>query len=156
MPSGAVIVVSGMIAGTPGQGGATWAVLQYVLGLRALGCAVTFVEPIDQGDHTEQVRYCAEVMSGAGLDGQWSLIGSDGATIAGLDEHALDRTARAADVLINVSGMLTHQRIIERVATRVYLDLDPAFIQMWQAYDGVDMRFDAHTHFVSLSDSIGA
>ena len=31
------IVVSGMIAADPFQGGATWAVLQYVLGFRALG-----------------------------------------------------------------------------------------------------------------------
>ena len=31
------ILVAGMVAGVPGQGGATWAVLQYVLGLRRLG-----------------------------------------------------------------------------------------------------------------------
>src|SRR3954465_5043686 len=40
------ILVSGMIAADPHQGGATWAVLQYVLGLRALGHDVYFVEPV--------------------------------------------------------------------------------------------------------------
>ena len=40
------ILVSGMIAGDPHQGGATWAVLQYVLGLRGLGHEVYFVEPL--------------------------------------------------------------------------------------------------------------
>src|SRR5580700_5895945 len=40
------ILFSGMIAGDPGHGGATWAVLQYVLGLLELGCDVYFVEPI--------------------------------------------------------------------------------------------------------------
>src|SRR5256885_2997334 len=43
------IVVSGMVAGDPHQGGATWAVLQYVLGLRRLGHEVVFVEPINPG-----------------------------------------------------------------------------------------------------------
>ena len=40
------VLVSGMIAADPHQGGATWAVLQYVLGLRALGHVVYLVEPI--------------------------------------------------------------------------------------------------------------
>ena len=40
------IVVSGMIAADPYQGGATWAVLQDVLGLRELGHRVLLVEPI--------------------------------------------------------------------------------------------------------------
>ena len=40
------IMVAGMVAGHPGQGGAAWAVLQYVLGLRALGHEVTLVEPV--------------------------------------------------------------------------------------------------------------
>ena len=43
------ILVSGMIAADPGQGGATWAVIQYVLGLRELGHDVFLVEPIDRG-----------------------------------------------------------------------------------------------------------
>ena len=40
------ILVSGMIAGDPHQGGATWAVLQYLLGFRRLGHEVYFVEPL--------------------------------------------------------------------------------------------------------------
>ena len=41
------IIVSGMVAGNPGQGGAAWAVLQYVLGLLQLGHDVYLVEPIN-------------------------------------------------------------------------------------------------------------
>src|SRR5213596_3339610 len=39
------IVVSGMLATVPHHGGASWAVLQYLLGLRRLGHDVWFVEP---------------------------------------------------------------------------------------------------------------
>src|SRR5437764_11680967 len=42
----ATILFSGMIAADPHQGGATWAVLQYLLGLRRLGHDVYFVEPL--------------------------------------------------------------------------------------------------------------
>jgi hypothetical protein len=44
--TGLTIVVAGMIAADPYQGGATWAVLQYVLGLRQLGHDVHFIEPV--------------------------------------------------------------------------------------------------------------
>ncbi len=40
------VLCSGMMAGDPHYGGATWAVLQYVLGLRQLGHHAFFVEPI--------------------------------------------------------------------------------------------------------------
>src|SRR5881397_1830938 len=40
------ILLSGMVAGDPHQGGATWAVLQYLLGLRRLGHDVYLVEPV--------------------------------------------------------------------------------------------------------------
>src|SRR3954464_11475580 len=42
----AVLLVSGMIAADPYQGGASWAVLQYLLGFRRLGYDVVFVEPV--------------------------------------------------------------------------------------------------------------
>jgi hypothetical protein len=38
---------------------------------------------------------------------------------------------------------------------RVYLDLDPAFIQFWHAVQGIDMRFAGHTHFVTIGQAIG-
>lgn len=40
------ILLSGMIAGVPHQGGATWAVLQYLLGFRRLGHDVHLYEPV--------------------------------------------------------------------------------------------------------------
>jgi hypothetical protein len=43
---------------------------------------------------------------------------------------------------------------IARIPRRVYLDLDPAFIQIWHA-QGIDMRFGGHTHFVTIGQAIG-
>jgi hypothetical protein len=144
-----------MIAATPGQGGAAWAILQYLLGLRRLGCEVHFVEPVGAGAVSEaSARYCRRVMEGFGLDGRWALVPDAGDPV-GMSRSRLRRVAGDAELLLNVSGMLADAELLERVPVRAYLDLDPAFVQLWHAAEGVDMRFDAHTHFVTIADSIG-
>jgi hypothetical protein len=145
-----------MIAATPWQGGATWAVLQYLLGLRRLGCDVHFLEPVDSGaPAVDAVQYLRAVMDRFGLADCWALIPSDGAEPVGLSRSEVRDVARSADVLLSVSGMLEDGDILERVPVRVYLDLDPAFTQLWHDAEGVDMRLDGHTHFVTVADAIG-
>jgi hypothetical protein len=51
--------------------------------------------------------------------------------------------------------MLLDPDVLDAVSVRAYLDLDPAFNQLWHAVEGVDMRFDAYTHFVTIADTIG-
>lgn len=146
-----------MIAATPWQGGASWAVLQYLLGLRRLGCDVYFVEPISgPADRlSESARYASETMKRIGLHDRWSLLPDSGEEELGLRRVELRDVAHSADLLLNVSGMLADEELIDPIPVRAYLDLDPAFNQLWHAVDGVDMRFDAHTHFVSVADAIG-
>src|SRR5881227_954931 len=55
------VVLSGMVAGDPYQGGATWAVLQYVFGLQALGHDVWLVEPVAEPSR-ETTEYFASVV----------------------------------------------------------------------------------------------
>jgi hypothetical protein len=141
---------SGMVGGTPGQGGAAWAVLQYLLGFRALGWDVWFVEPAEAA----AAEHVAPVLDGFGFAGRWAVLSADGATVGASREDLL-AAARRADLLVNVAGMLTDPALLDEIATRVYLDLDPAFVQLWHTVEGVDMRLDAHTHFVTLSDSVG-
>ena len=74
--------------------------------------------------------------------------GDDHAT--GIEPGEVLEFARGADVLINVSGVLKDERIRAAIPTRLYLDLDPAFTQLWHAFEGVDMGFDGHTHFVTV------
>jgi hypothetical protein len=150
------VIVSGMIAATPWQGGATWAVLQYLLGLRRLGCDVYFMEPIDgaRALSADAVRYLSETMKQFGLEDRWALMPGDGESV-GMSRAELRHVARRSDVLLNVSGMLTDPEVLEAAPVRTYLDLDPAFTQFWHAVEGVDMRLDPHTHFVSIADAIG-
>ena len=148
------IFVSGMIAGDPHQGGATWAVLQYVLGLRALGHDVVFVEPVkaltDAG-----IGYFRDVIRDFGMENRAALLLVGGTETEGLGYAELRSLAAGADVIFNISGMLADAALLEPIPRRVYLDLDPAFIQLWQAEYGIDMRFDAHTHFVTVGLALG-
>jgi hypothetical protein len=156
-PGKPTALLSGMIATTPQQGGATWAVLQYLLGLRRLGWNVFFVEALDlsRPGASDSVKYCTHVMDRFGLTGQWALIQPDSRLSVGMERLELDRVAAAADMLINVSGTLADHDILGSVGIRVFLDLDPAFVQLWHDVEGIDMGLDAHTHFVTLADNIG-
>jgi hypothetical protein len=151
------VIVSGTIAATPWQGGATWAVLQYLLGLQALGCGVHFVEQLESGEGVPEdaARYCGQVMNQFGLSDRWALLPAAGAAPTGMPRSRLREAADEADLLLNLSGKLTDPDVLDRIPARAYVDLDPVFVQLWQAAEGVDMGFDAHTHFVSVADAIG-
>jgi hypothetical protein len=146
------VLVSGMVAGEPNQGGAAWAVLQYVLGLRRLGHEVVLVEPVDSLQ-PQSVEYLGAVSERFGLE-QAALVAADG-TSAPLDRTQLRELTAGADLLLNVSGMLTDPDLLEAVPVRAYLDLDPFFNQVWQQ-QGAEMRFEGHTHFVTVGLEIGA
>lgn len=147
------ILVSGMLAGNPGQGGATWAVLQYVLGLLRLGHEVAFVEQLPTGRESSQ-QYFEHVVETFGLGERCSLlVGRETASGTPYDELVL--WARSADLLLNISGLLRDPELCDQVPIRMYLDVDPAFTQLWQAAEGIDMNLDAHTHFVTVGQAIG-
>jgi hypothetical protein len=149
------VIVGGTIAATPWQGGATWAVLQYLLGLPRLGCSVYFVEQLDGPPEPNAARYCEQVMQRFGLADRWALLPGAGEEPIGMPRERLVGAAGEADLLLNLSGKITDADVLERVPVRAYVDLDPAFAQLWHAAEGVDMGFDAHTHFVSVADAIG-
>ena len=157
------IVVSGMIAADPHQGGATWAVLQYVLGLRDLGHRVFLIEPIPaqkfapsgvSPDASPSGQYFRRVVGDFGLNDSAALLVCNSQTTVGLPYHQCEAITREADLLINISGMLRDKNLITSIPCRVYLDLDPAFIQCWHA-QGIDMHLDGHTHFVTIGRAIG-
>ena len=158
------ILVSGMMAGVPGQGGATWAVLQYVLGLRRLGHDVWFVEPVAAQDvrptgrpldRSASAAYFRTVVTEFGIDDSCALLDPATGETVGVPYRRLRAVARNADVVLDVSGMLSGHELLERAPVRVYLDLDPAFNQLW-AEEGIDRGFGGHTHFASVGLRLGA
>jgi hypothetical protein len=143
------IVVSGMAAGVPHHGGATWAVLQWVLGLRRLGHDVLLAEPVE-GPTPAQRAYLDLLIGRFGLDGRACLWPAGGAPPADVVAFAA-----GADLLLNLAGTIRDDRLLEGPAVRAYVDLDPAFTQLWHEVEGIDMGFDRHTHLVTVGLGVG-
>jgi hypothetical protein len=149
------IAVSGMVAGDPNHGGASWSVLQYVLGLRRLGHEVLLVEPVEAAalESSVSAAYLADVAARFDLDCA-TLVDPEGNS-APLPTARLRELMADVELLLNVSGMLAVPELLEPVPVRAYLDLDPFFNQHWHL-QGADMRFAGHTHFVTVAAGIGA
>lgn len=157
-------LVSGMVCAQPGQGGATWAVLQFLLGLRRLGWRVHFVETLERGsvlpagaslERSRNAAYLAETMAAFGMDGCWTLLERGGTASLGMPRGELSSLASGADLLLNISGSLADGDLLARPAVRVYVDLDPAFTQLWHAVQGIDMGLEGHDRFVTVGQAIG-
>jgi len=158
------LIVSGMIAADPWQGGATWAVLQYILGLRRLGHEVFFIEEIPSDRlspagialaDSENSRYFKSVCNEFDLGDSAALLLTGTRETVGLSYDHLRRVAERADALINISGLLADQMLISKIPVRAYLDLDPAFNQLWNDVQKIDIRFGGHTHHVTIGQKIG-
>ena len=149
------IVVAGMLAAVPRQGGATWAVLQYVLGLRRLGHEVIVVEEVEPAGFAAAADRFAALAGEFELGPHAALIERGTGATAGMARPDLLRAARGADLLLNLSGTLTDEDVLAAVRVRVFVDLDPAFTQLWHAAEGVDMGFARHDRFVTIGRAIG-
>lgn len=135
------ILLAGMVAETPGHGGASWAVLQYVRGLRRLGHDVLLVEPVARlkGPTVDYFRSLALPRAALLQSGTTRTVGASYEQIADFD----------AELLLNVSGLLREPELTAPIPTRVFLDLDPAFVQIWHA-QGADLGLDGHTHHMTV------
>jgi hypothetical protein len=155
-PAGLRIVVSGMVAGVPRQGGAAWAVLQYVLGLRRLGHDVLLVEPVERDALTPAAAaYFREVTAFFGITERAALLVAGSRETVGVPFERVRAFAQDADLLLNVAGMLADEELLEPVGMRAYLDLDPGFTQLWAAEEGIDMRFGGHDRHATVGQAIG-
>jgi hypothetical protein len=148
------ILLSGMIAGTPRQGGATWAVLQYALGFRRLGHDVLLVEPVAEDGLTAAVPYFRLVVREFELEDSAALLVNGSHRTVGVSYEELRRRAGAADLLVNISGMLRDPGLVGSQPIRIYLDLDPAFNQLWHEA-GIDVGLAGHTHYATVGQALG-
>jgi hypothetical protein len=145
------ILVAGSFASPPGQGGATWAVLQYALGFRELGHDVVLVDPCAR--HGTVADYFDVVAREMRLDGRALLVHPD-RTATGGDYGRLARWSAHADVLVNLAGVLRDEELTGSIPYRVYVDLDPGFTQLWQN-SGIDMGLAGHHRFATVGQLIG-
>lgn len=138
-----------MVAGVPGHGGATWAALQYALGLRALGHDVLLLDEVrGPGDPAAREACLTELAVRFALEGRAALLTGGGRAL-GMSYDDVLTFAAGADLLINVAGTIHDPAVLDAVPRRLLVDLDPAFTQLWHA-QGVDVGIAAHDAFASV------
>ena len=77
--------------------------------------------------------YFQQVVASFGFSSSAALLVQGTTDTVGLTHAELVSVARRADVLVNISGMLTDSALLEGIGRRVYLDLDPGFNQAWHS-----------------------
>ena len=134
------ILFAGIIARYP-FGGVTWCSLMYLLGLRALGHEVFYIEdtgecvydPVQNTRATDPAygtAYIHNALEPFGLGDRWSFVNYDGSH-HGRSAEDVVRYAAGADLFINLSGGSWFWRDeYTRIPRKVFIDSDPAFTQL--------------------------
>ena len=134
------IVFAGIIARYP-FGGVTWCSLMYLLGLRALGHDVLYIEDTGECiydpesnaialDPAYGTRYIHDALAPFDLANNWSFVNYDG-TYHGQSRAAVREYCGDADLFINLSGGSWFWRDeYAAIPRRVFIDSDPVFTQL--------------------------
>jgi hypothetical protein len=134
------IVLAGIIARYP-FGGVTWCSLMYLLGLRALGHEVLYIEDTGEciydperneiaTDPTYGTRYIHQALAPFGLGDRWSFVNYD-RSYHGLSREAVRAYCADADLFVNLSGGSWFWRDeYAAIPRRVFVDSDPVFTQL--------------------------
>ncbi len=135
------IVVTGLI-GQYAFGGVTWDYIQYVLGFRALGHDVWYLEdtgdwaydPVAEqcsDDCTHNVNYLSRIMQEFDMGDRWIYRNGANGEYHGIsDQKMADKILAEADVLANVSGACWLRPVTTGIKTKLFLDGDPMFTQI--------------------------
>ena len=161
------ILFAGIIARYP-FGGVTWCSLMYLLGLRALGHEVFYIEdtgecvydPVQNTRATDPsygTAYIHDALEPFGLGDRWAFVNYD-TTYHGRSREEVARYAAGADLFINLSGGSWFWRDeYAHIPRKVFIDSDPAFTQLAIAkaepwYVQFFQRFD---HLFTFGSNIG-
>jgi hypothetical protein len=161
------IVLAGIIARYP-FGGVTWCSLMYLLGLRALGHDVLYIEDTGEciydpelnsrsEDPSYGTRYINAALEPFGFGDRWSFVNFNG-DYHGLSRERVQSFCADADLYVNLSGGSWFWRDeYLRIPRRVFVDTDPVFTQLAIAKgEGwyVDF-FKMFTHLFTFGANIG-
>jgi hypothetical protein len=161
------VVVGGMLSLPPLMAGTAWDRLAYVLGLRALGHDVVFVEEVRRDWCRDAAgRPCTyaasanraifeRTMRRFDLLARACQLFDGGTDSTGLSIARLRDAVAGADLLINISGHVTTPLVLDRVRRRAYLDQDPVYTQLWDAAWGADLGLDHHDVLFTTGANVG-
>jgi hypothetical protein len=161
------ILFAGIIARYP-FGGVTWCSLMYLLGLRALGHEVFYIEDTGECvydpvlntraiDPSYGTKFINDALEPFGLGDSWTFVNYDG-SYHGRSADDVRRYCADADLFLNLSGGSWFWRDeYARIPKKAFIDSDPAFTQLAIAkaepwYVAFFQRFD---HLFTFGANVG-
>ena len=122
-------------------GGVAWCSLMYLLGLRALGHEVCYLEDTGEciydpdadmmsPDPSYGTRHLHRTLAPFNLGDHWCFVNYDG-TYHGLSKEAIRTYCADTDIFVNLSGGTWFWRDeYARIPRRIFIDSDPVFTQL--------------------------
>ncbi len=159
-------MIAGALAQKPKIAGHTWALLQYLLGFRRLGCETLFVDHLDPSvcadeagrdglpEGSVNLRYALDVVRCFGLEDDYVLLGPEGESLIGMPRSRLLERVRHSALLLNIMGYLRDEEVLGLAPRRVFLDIDPGFGQFWNEL-GLHHPFAGYDAYVTIGLNIG-
>jgi hypothetical protein len=149
--------------------GIAWQAMHYVLGLERLGYDAWYIEdgganPYDPRvnsvvmDCDYNVGYVKAMMESHGLGDRWAYWDAINDVYHGLSREQVRALYREADALINLCGATRLREEHMACPVRIMIDTDPVYEQIKYAKADPAAReyLDAHTHFFTYGENIGA
>jgi hypothetical protein len=162
------ILLSGAFANKPFNGGNAWTRMSWVSGFQRVGFDVLFVEQIDSRncvdangavtafENSVNLAYFKTGMEQFGLSQHCSLICDQGQKVYGLPLEELQKKAKQASFIFNLSGHLVQAELMNSAGCKIYFDDDPGFTQFWDAAGNSGARLAGHDFYFTLGANIGA
>lgn len=148
-------LVAGAIANKAGNGGEAWVRISWVRALESLGFEVLFVEQLadvsDPAWRHVAAEWFRDVTSWAGWSGRAWLVDHPSAATSGPNPALIGNWSDLlvglgrCELLVDISGNLTGFEPAASIATRVHVDLDPGYTQVWAEEGHLDLSWH-HVH----------
>ena len=162
-----VLLVLGIVGQYP-MAGVAWQAVHYLLGFKALGWDVYYVEdsgapPYDPeaggvtGECGYAVRYVSDVMGRHGLGDRWVYLDMVKNETHGLQKRRLDELYRSATAIVNLCGATAPRAEHRRGAKLIYVETDPVYEQLRIASgEASSLGFlDAHDVLFTYGENLG-
>ncbi len=165
------LLLGAVLARCPrGSAGHTCAVMNWALAFRHLGWEVHLVECLRDSeleaaeDDTVQEHFWHQTCAEFGFP-QSLLVLDDHGRPALTGPHASRREeawerfttlAETAEAFLNYSGQFRRLDLLGSGVRKIYLDVDPAFTQLWAEVSHCDMNFSGHDAFWTIGRNIGS
>jgi glycosyltransferase involved in cell wall biosynthesis len=149
--------------------GIAWQAMHYLVGLQRLGYDVWYIEDGGANPYDPRVAsvmmgcgynvaYLRRAMESFGLGGRWAYWDAISDEWHGLPRAEVRRLYAAADAVINLCGATRLRDEHLACPVRIMVDTDPVYEQIKYALADPAARayLDAHTHFFSYGENLGA